>query len=189
MSIISSIVTLASSLYSPLPSWKVVLTTGQEVSERGMTWDMSRGGLRPIDWSLDLCSGANPDILKVKEIWLMFPRELTQCTYIEKDNPIHQVQQGPFSSAVLSIKERGCVFQMKVKSLDGSPIAMTSSTFECQIIGIVDDKETGECHCYIWDTRMGLVAYKTSIYDFGSWREGIAPISNISHSVVGLNLA
>jgi hypothetical protein len=187
MSIKSSLLTVANSMHTQRPHWKVTLTTGREISERGMTFDMTRGGLRPIDWSLDLCSGANPDILKVKEIWLMFPNDLTQVTCIEKDNPVHQVQQGKFSSAVLPVKERGCVFQMKIKTLDG--FGANTSTFECQIIGAVGNKETGECHCYIWDAKLGLIAYKTSIYDFGSWREGIAPINNISHSVVGLSLA
>jgi hypothetical protein len=187
MSIKSSLLTVANSMYTQLPWWKCVLTTGREISERGMTFDMSRGGLRPIDWSLDLCSGANPDILKVKEIWLMFPSELTQVTYIEKGNPIHQVKHDKFSSAVLPVKERGCVFQMKIKTLDG--FGANTSTFECQIVGTVGDKVSGECHCYIWDAKLGLVAYKTSIYDFGSWREEIAPLSNISHAVVGLNLA
>ena len=187
MSIKSSLLTVANTLYTQRPYWRAVLTTGKEVSERGMTFDMGRGGLRPIDWSLDLCSGANPDILKVKEIWLMFPSELTQVTYIEKGNAIHQVKNDKFSSAVLPVKEQGCVFQMKIKSLDG--FGANTSTFECQIIGAIGDKETGECHCYIWDRELGLVAYKTSIYDFGSWREGIAPLSNISHTVVGLNLS
>jgi hypothetical protein len=85
------------------------------------------------------------------------------------------------------VKERGCVFQMKVKSLDG--FGAIGSTFECQIIGVVDDKENGDCRCYIWDARLGLVAYKTSIYNFGTWRDGIAALHGISHSVVGLNLS
>jgi hypothetical protein len=187
MSIRSSIATLANSLYTQRPHWSVVLTTGKEISERGMTFDVSRGGLRPIDWSLDLCSGANPDILKVKEIWLHFPQALTHVTYIEKGNDIQQVKEGKFDSAMLPVKEAGCVFQMKIKSLDG--FGANGSTFECQIVGVVGDKESGECRCYIWDAKLGLVAYKTSVYDFGSWREGIAPISNISHAVIGLNLA
>lgn len=187
MSIKSSLLTVANSMYTQRPFWRVVLTTGREISERGMTFDMARGGLRPIDWSLDLCSGANPDILKVKEIWLMFPQELSHFTGIERGNPIHQRIEQRISSAVIPVKEKGCVFQMKIKSLDG--FGANTSTFECQIIGSVGDKETGECRCYIWDARLGLVAYKTSIYDFGSWREGIAEIKNISHAVIGLNLA
>lgn len=184
MSIKTSLATVANAISPQRPWWRVVLTTGKEVSERGMVF---RDGIRPIDWSLDLITTG--DILKVKEIWLMFPQELSHYTCIEKGNPIHQRIDGKISSAVLPIKERGCVFQMKIKSLDGSPIAMTSSTFECQIIGAVGNKETGECHCYIWDRMMGLVAYKTSVYDFGTWRESIAKIANISHTIVGLNLA
>lgn len=187
MSIKTSLATVVNSLSPQRPTWKCVLITGKEVSERDTVFDLGRGGLRPVDWSLDLCSGLNPDILKVKEIWLMFPGDLDHVTYIEKDNPIHQIKQGKFSSAVLLVKERGCVFQMKIRSLDG--FGANTSTFESQIVGVVDDKVSGECHCYIWDRTMGLVAYKTSVYDFGSWREGIAPISNISHAVVGLNLS
>jgi hypothetical protein len=187
MSIKTSLATVVNALSPQRPTWKVTLTTGKEVSERDTVFDLSRGGLRPVDWSLDLCSGANPDILKVKEIWLMFPGDFDHVTYIENGNPLHQIKQGKFSSAVLPVKERGCVFQMKIKSLDG--FGANTSTFECQIVGVVDDKVSGECHCYIWDAKLGLVAYKTSITEFGSWREGIAKISNISHAVVGLNLA
>lgn len=187
MSVLTSLATVANSVIPQRPYWRVTLTTGREISERGMTFDMSRGGLRPIDWSLDLCSGANPDILKVKEISLHFPQTLGHFIYIEKGNDIATTRYGKFDSAILSVKERGCVFQMKIKSLDG--FGATGETFECQIIGVVEDKVSGECNCYIWDRAMGLVAYKTSVYDFGSWRDGIAPLSNISHAVVGLNLA
>ena len=187
MSIKTSLATVVNALSPQRPTWRVVLTTGKEVSERDTVFDLGRGGLRPVDWSLDLCSGLNPDILKVKEIWLMFPEPLDRYTCIEKDNPIYQVKEGKISSAVLPVKEPGCVFQMKIKSLDG--FGANTSTFECQIIGVVSDKVSGECLSYIWDRKMGLVAYKTSVYDFGTWREDIAKISNISHAVVGLNLA
>ncbi len=172
----------ANTLNSSRPHWKVVLTTGKEVSERGIVF---RDGIRTIDWTLDLVTTG--DILKVKEIWLMFSHELPHFTSIERGNPVHQRIDGKISSAVIPVKEAGCVFQMKIKSLDG--FGATGETFECQIIGVVRDKATGECHCYIWDRVMGLIAYKTSIYDFGTWREGIAPLSNISHAVVGLRLS
>jgi hypothetical protein len=182
MNIKTSLATVANAVKPQRPWWECTLTTGKTISERGF---VLRDGIKPVDWSLDLVTTG--DIFKVKEIWLMFPNDLTQVTCIEKGNDIHQVQQGKFSSAVLPVKERGCVFQMKIKTLDG--FGANTSTFECQIIGAVGNKETGDCHCYIWDRELGLVAYKTSIYNFGSWREGIAPINNISHSVVGLNLA
>jgi hypothetical protein len=179
----TSLATLGNAINSQRPWWKVVLTTGKEISEKGMVF---RDGIRPIDWTLDLI--ASGDINKVKEIWLMFPQELPYHTRIENGNPIRQRIDGKIASAVIPVKERGCVFQMKIKTLDGTIAGMNSGTFECQIIGAVGNKETGECHCYIWDAKMGLIAYKTSIYNFGTWREGIAPIHNISHSVVGLNL-
>jgi hypothetical protein len=182
MNIKTSLATVANAVKPQRPWWQCVLTTGKTISEHGF---VLRDGIKPVDWSLDLVSTG--DIFKVKEIWLMFPRELGYHTRIERGNPIHQRIDGKVSSAVLPVKERGCVFQMKIKTLDG--FGANTSTFECQIIGAVGNKETGDCHCYIWDRELGLVAYKTSIYDFGSWREGIAKITNISHSVVGLSLA
>lgn len=184
MSIKTSLATMSNVINPQRPFWKVVLNTGKEISEQGLIF---RDGIRPIDWTLDLVTTG--DILKVKEIWLMFPQELSYHTRIERGNPAHQRIDGNVASAVIPVKERGCVFQMKVKSLDGGIIGPRIGTFECQIIGVVTDKENGDCICYIWDVKMGLIAYKTSIYDFGTWRDGIAPIHNISHSVVGLNLA
>lgn len=182
MSIKTSLATVANVVNPQRPHWEVVLTTGKTISEHGI---VLRDGIRPIDWTLDLVSSG--DIFKVKEIWMMFPQELSYHTRIEKGNPLHQRINGKVGSVVIPIKERGCVFQIKVKSLDG--FGSNTSTFEFQLIGAVGDKETGDCHCYIWDRKLGLVAYKTSIYDFGTWREDIAPLHHISHSVVGLNLS
>jgi hypothetical protein len=179
----TSLATMGNVINPQRPWWEVTLITGKKVSEHGI---VVRDGIRPIDWTLDLISTG--DINKVKEIWLHFPKELYHHTRIEKGSPIHQRIDGKIGSAVIPVKERGCVFQMKIKTLDRF-MGQSADTFECQIIGAVGDKETGLCHCYIWDRVMGLIAYKTSIYDFGTWRDGIAPLHNISHSVVGLNLA
>jgi hypothetical protein len=186
MSLRTSLVTIANSLNLQRPHWKAVLSTGKEVSELGMTFDFSRGGLRSIDWSLDLCSSANPDILKIKELWLMFPSVLPTLTKIARDTPDHIVEPWNAQSIMLPITEPGCAFQLKIKTLDG--LGANTETFECQIIGTVTDKENGDCLCYIWDRVMGLIEYRTSVYDFGTWREGIAPLHDLSHAVVGLRL-
>ena|SRR2546421_5542732 len=186
MSFHTSLTTIGEVLRPQRPWWKVVLTTGKEVSEHDVVF---RDGIRPVDWTLDLISTG--DIYKVTEIWLMFPQELSYHTRVERGNPIQQRINGKVGSAVIPIKERGCVFQMKVKTLDRF-MGKGADTFECQIVGAVGDKETGECHCYIWDRVMGLIAYKSTVYNppgFGTWRDGIAPINNISHAVVGLDLS
>lgn len=188
MSLRTSLATMSNAINPQKPYWKVVLNNGKEISERGI---VVRDGIRPIDWTLDLVSTG--DIYKVKEVYLMFPQELSYYTRIRNGNPIHQRVNERIGSAVIPVKERGCVFQIKVKTLDRF-MGTGMDTFEYQLIGVVGDKMTGLCRCYIWDRKMGLIAYETSVYDpprgigFGTWRDGIAPLHHISHSVVGLDL-
>lgn len=171
-------------IHPSLPHWEVILLTGKKLTENMPVFDSVRG-VRAIDWSLDLVTTG--DILKIKEAYLVFPSPLQGMTVVQRNSNIIARQAFKGDRICIPVTEKNCVFQMKIKSLDG--IGSSVGTFECQMLGNVTDKETGACTCYIWDRLMGLVAYTTSIYAFGTWREGIAPISNISHAVVGINLS
>jgi len=195
MGIGSSLQAVGSILAEHRSWWRVVLTTGQVLSERQLRFDLRVGGLRPFDWAHDLTD--NGDVLKIKELYLECPPN----------------QQHPGGQVIrLDISEPGTAFQFKTASVD--TLGANQRVLEAQVIGRVDDKENGLCTCYIWDAKQGgptynpkteqfiylggLVTqerdgevwqdYQTSIYTFGSWREGIAPIGALSHEVMGLRI-
>lgn len=163
MGLYSSVQTIAQSL-NPLRSyWTCRLTTGKELDERGMIFDLRAGGLRPLDWSLDLVSTG--DIRRIRELTLHCP-------------------DGKYDS--LGIDEPGTCFQLKVASMH--MLGAGGRQVECQLIGKVLNKENGSCTCRIWDRVYGLLHYDTTIYDFGSWRVGITPLGKLSLDVLGLRL-
>lgn len=140
-------------------------------------------GSRPFDWTLDLIDTG--DILDVTELWLICP-----------PNP----HSSAGNTARLPITEPGTAFQFKNKTLQPG---MESISL---VIGRVDNKETGECTCFIYDGfRQGLLTpdtlfvdeatgitchpCRTSIYRFGTWHEAVAPIGALSHAVIGLRLS
>jgi hypothetical protein len=152
--------------------WQVVLSTGRRLSERDILSNpqtQEPHPRRPADWTLDLIS--TDDILKVKEVHLIYPGFLTR-------------------PAALKIMEPGTVFQFKTAS--AMAFGANERRMEAQVIGRIDDKATGECTCWIWDRVLGLISYKTNIgmgdKTFGSWHPRIAPIQSLAHSVIGLRL-
>ena len=94
-------------------------------------------------------------------------------------------------TGVLEITEDMAAFQFKAKSL--VMMGDDETSMEFQAIGRVTDKLTGACECFIWDYRPKqgeprLVAYKSSIYAFGAWRDTITPIGALGIDVQGFRL-
>jgi hypothetical protein len=149
--------------------WAVKLSTGKWCCELDTRFDA--GIARPFDWTLDLVDTG--DVEKIKELWLFCPPS--------PGNPLG-------STARLPIVEPGTAFQFKVASLHA--LGASERWVESQIIGRVEEKETQACTCFIWDAPLRLMStpYTTTLQQFGSWREGIAPIGALSHTVLGLRL-
>lgn len=147
--------------------WKVILRTGREISEKELTFDFLHAGLRQRDWTLDLVSTG--DVNKIKELWLICPPDI--------HGPRH---------AMIPIIEDGTAFQFKTKSVHA--MGAWGSQNEVQVIGRVDDKDKGDCTCFIYDPTRDAMStpYITNIREFGSFREGLAPIGGFSHPVLGL---
>ena len=153
-----------------LAYWSVLLSTGKRWSERDLvpTWTSGQRGVRKLDWSLDLVSTG--DIRRVREVTLHCP----------DGRP-----------AVLEITEDTPPFQFKTKTLN--MLGASDISMEFQVIGRVIDKVTGRCECFVWDyhPKEGephLVAYKTSIYRFGSWRDTLTPLGALGLEVQGFRL-
>lgn len=150
--------------------WSVLLTTGKRYSERDLVPTFRKGvrGVRKLDWSEDLV--ATGDIARVREITLHCPDKRT---------------------AVLEITEPGTAFQFKTRSL--TVLTEDGGGLEFQVIGRVIDKVSGRCECFIWDYHPkpgepNLVAYKSTIREFGAWRDTMMPIGALSLEVQGFRL-
>lgn len=151
--------------------WAAKLASGKLVSEHDTVSDLRHGSKRALDWSLDLV--ATGDVLKIKELWLICPPNVV--------SPLG-------NTARLPIVEPGTAFQFKVASLHA--LGRWERQVEALVIGRVDNKETGDCTCFIWDTDLSAMStpYHTNIYAFAPWRDGIAPLGKLSHEVLGLRL-
>src|SRR5258708_25522014 len=108
--------------------WRVIFDTGRQLSERDLV-----ASQRPADWTLDLVTTG--DILRVRELHLIYPGFFTRA-------------------AALKIVEPGTAFQFKTGGLTVEGDGTQSRQIFAQVIGRVDDKQTGDCTCWIWDHKL-----------------------------------
>src|SRR6266487_809526 len=170
MSFTSSLVAVANALDPRIAYWSLTLTSGKEWSEQSLVGTLRKGqaGVRQLDWGDDIVSTG--DVHKVKELRLHCP-----------DGRV----------AVLEIADGMEPFQFKTKSLD--MLGAGGNDLEYQVIGRVIDKGTGRCECFAWDYRpkpgeSNLVAYTSTIYNFGAWRNTVTPLGALSLHVQGFRL-
>lgn len=150
------------SINDGLSYWKVELTSGRILTENERVLDLSRGGYRYVDWAFDL--NTTGDILRIKKLYLCKGTEELAC---------------------LPIEEPGTAFQFKQRYVD----ILGNNILEGQCIGKVTDKEEGTCECYIYDRFKGLISYTSTVRNFGTWREGLIPLKELSLEVSGLKLS
>lgn len=145
--------------------WKVVLSTGKEITEHQLVFDFRGAKMRRIDWALDLNSTG--DVKRIKELWLMCPDG---------------------QKRVLKSEDSGTLFQFKYGMRDF--IGGFGSSMAAQIIGKITNKEEGTCFCYIWDVEQGLIEYTSSIYNFGMWKanSGLIPLTKLGQDIIGTNI-
>ena len=170
MSFTSSLVAIANAIDPKLAYWSLVLRSGKVWSEHSMvgTWRSGQKGVRQLDWGNDIVSTG--DVHKVKEIRLHCP-----------DGRV----------AVLEIVDGMEPFQFKTRSLE--MIGAGGNPLEYMVIGRVIDKVSGRCECFIWDYRPipgaeHLIAYKSTIYNFGGWRDTVTPVGALGLEVQGFRL-
>lgn len=145
-----------------LSYWKVKLSTGKEISEHQLSFDLLRGK-RNVDWALDIVGSG--DSGKITEMILCTPQGDAHMPLVE-----------PFTALQL---KRG------TQDLFGG-----QKTIMAQIIGRVDDRETGACTACIWDVleQKLYTDFVTNVHAFGAWREGITAPGALSADVIGFRL-
>jgi hypothetical protein len=170
MGIATTLYAVGDAIDPSLAYWSVCLRTGKTHSEHQLVPTLKAGqkGLRKLDWTEDLVSTG--DVHKIKELTLHCPDGRVATLEISPDMP---------------------AFQFKTKSLN--MLGAGGNDLEFQVIGRVIDKASGRCECFIWDYRPlpgepHLVAYKSSIYQFGAWRNTITPIGALGLEVQGFRL-
>lgn len=149
--------------------WKVKLSTGKTVVEGQLSFDLLRG-TRNVDWHLDICSG---DAKYIQEIALCTP-------------------EGEFPLAITT-PYTAFQFQMGTLSFFGG-----KRVANAQIIGRVDDLETGACTAHIWDNQGDemepgvykhlFLNHKTSVQHFETWRAGIPSPGKLAMEMMGVRL-
>lgn len=148
--------------------WQVKLSTGKTVTEGQLAFDFTRG-TRNIIWLQDIVgSGDNHRI-----------QELTLCT--------------PEGDVSLAISAPCSAFQLQMGLV---AFFGNERIPNAQIIGRLDNRETGECTACIWDvqgeeqpdgTRKHLFTnHKTNVRSFTSWRGGIPHLGALNYGPVGL---
>ena len=158
-----------------LSYWKVKLRgRKKELSELDTSFDLQRGA-RPVDWSLDIVgSGDNAHI-----------EEIVLCT-----------PQGEVRMPIVAPKT---AFQFKRGTMD---ILSNQRIIQAQVIGRLENRETGLCTACIWDvsghaeySEAGVLLpnkkhlyldFVTHIHAFGAWHEDIIPPGAMYPLVIGL---
>jgi len=170
MSFSTTLTALANTIDPRLAFWSLLLTNGKKWSEHTLLPTLLAGqkGMRQLDWALDIVSTG--DIHHICELTLNCPDGRRATLDISQDMP---------------------AFQFKTKSLD--MMGAGSLGLEYMVVGRVIDKATGRCECFAWDYRpksgeSNLVAYKSSIYKFGGWRDTVTPLGALGVDVQGFKL-
>jgi len=182
MGLVSSLFGSVIGLFLPdRPYWAVKLHSGKWLSELDMVRDewqredeedgkTVKGKKRPLDWTLDLVSTG--DVRRIAQLWLFCP-----------PNPFYPRGQSDF----LEITRPGTAFQLKVRHLHAWGNTGASSLMASELIGRVDDPISGACTCKVWDSQMNVMGnWSSSIYDMGSWRDGVSPLHALDLDVQGL---
>ncbi len=170
MGIATSLYAIGDALDPRLAYWSLLLRTGKEYSERSLVTTIKKGqkGIRKLDWTEDIVSTG--DIHRIKELRLHCPDGQVAVLEISPDQP---------------------AFQFKTKALN--MIGSGDNALEFMVIGRVIDKASGRCECFAWDYRprpgeTNLIAYKSSIYTFGGWRDTVTPLGALGLEVQGFRL-
>lgn len=140
--------------------WQVKLANGTTKSEIDVSFDLMRG-TRSLEWLEDIIGSG--DLKNVQE--------LTLCT--------------PQGNATFAVTEPYTAFQFKQGMM---PLLGGERTLTAQIVGRVEDKETGLCRVTIWDVveQKLYIDHMTSVKDFKVWRPGIADIGRLNIEALDL---
>ena len=145
--------------------WEVVFKSGKTLSELDKKTYLDGNKVirrRAIEWKEDLINSG--DLKNIKEVRLHTPEGTAHLTVTE-----------PYTAFQFS---RG------VMNMIGSEYERVKN---CQIAGVVIDKDTGECECAIWDAQTRqLYTMINNVKHFIAWRSGTADVGMLNIEAMDL---
>lgn len=152
--------------------WRVVLINNRVWSQLDTVYDPLRGKpehkyQRALDWYLDII--ATGDHRRIAELWL----------------------HSPTGDVALRIDEPGTAYQLNAAGLLlDMGAGATGRQRDGQIIGRVEDRDTGNGTAFIWDVHMRQM-FKAEqemacVRNFPGWRPGIAALGALAIKNLGL---
>lgn len=145
--------------------WKVRFTSGRELSELDIKPYLDGNRVmrrRSVEWLEDIIGSG--DIARVRKVMLCTPQG---TAHIEAREPYTAFQ-----------------FSRGVMNMLGSQYARVKN---CQVVGVVTDKETGGCDCAIWDAQTRqLYTMRNCVKNFSAWREGVIPVGRLNIEAMDL---
>lgn len=144
--------------------WKVRLSNRtEELSEIDVRFIPQLDGrflIRRYEWLEDLVGSG--DAGKIKEVMLVTPKGIA-CSEVTEPYTVFQLCRG--TTDLLTGK--------RIKNV--------------QIVGVVSDKDTGDCDCAIWDVQVQqLYTIKNNVKNFQAWRDGVIPIGKLNFQALDL---
>jgi hypothetical protein len=105
------------------------------------------------------------------------------CAHIQE---LHLVT--PQGDAYLLLSEPHTAIQMSRGTL--LPLHGGIRIKNMQLIGRVDNRETGACTAVIWDVQEQKLYpdFQTTVKDFAAWRDGVIPVGAMNTDVMGVRL-
>lgn len=140
--------------------WSVILTTGKRYTELDVIDSDPIRGKRQVDWHQDIV--ATGDVARIAQLWLHTP-------------------QGDVAIKIVEPRT-AYIFNASVMQFGRSKVA--------QVIGRVDDKDTGIGVAFIWDIAMQHIYRddQANVHNFAAWRPGIPNIGALALENLGVRL-
>lgn len=141
--------------------WSVKLRSGRVYRELDVVDSDLLRGRRQLDWYQDIV--ATGDVARIAELWLHTPLGEVAIRIVE-----------PYTAYI---------FNSSIMQFGRSKVA--------QVIGRVDDKDTGTGIAFIWDIAMQQIYRddQASVRDFAAWRPGIAKVGALAVENMGVRLS
>lgn len=143
--------------------WKVTFTNGKTLSELDSKpyFDGNKEiRVRAVEWLEDLIAAG--DLRNVKEAMLCTPQGVAHFTVTE-----------PYTVFQLSRGTLAAFTGQKIKNM--------------QVVGVVTDKDSGDCECAIWDQQTKqLYTMFNNVRNFTKWREGVADVGMLNIKALDL---
>lgn len=169
--------------------WKVLFTSGKTLSELDTKLDTKLAIVRELDFQA--MGGRFPQVPAFDPTKNMTTRKVEWLEDVVASGDAAHIKElilcTPQGDAHLPVVEPYSAFQFKrgtISMFGGERL------LQAQVIGVVTDKETGECTASIWDVNEQKLYedFQTTLFNFGSWREGAIAPGALNYEMMGIRL-